>query len=128
MEQNSWSKSNADYGRKLFHAAVDGARSAQKAFLKGRPLAQYLEQSVQNAWIPAAFGLCVGLLAGYPATRRRACGKAAALGVAGGIIGFSAGVAWKNRQLAAKVASGAWENIETVRDEHWFETHPIDYA
>jgi hypothetical protein len=30
--------------------------------------------------------------------------------------------------LAASVAFGALRNIDRVRDEHWLERHPIDYA
>jgi hypothetical protein len=49
-------------------------------------------------------------------------------GLLGGAIGFGAGIAWENRRLAASAASGALRNIGRVRDEHWLERHPIDYA
>jgi hypothetical protein len=55
-------------------------------------------------------------------------GRALAYGLLGGAIGFGVGVAWESRRLTASVASGALKNIGRVRDEHWFELNPIDYA
>jgi hypothetical protein len=49
-------------------------------------------------------------------------------GLLGGVIGFGAGVAWESRRLTASAACGALRNISKVRDEHWLERHPIDYA
>jgi hypothetical protein len=37
-------------------------------------------------------------------------------------------IAWQSRRLTACAANGALRNIGRVRDEHWLETHPIDYA
>jgi hypothetical protein len=51
-----------------------------------------------------------------------------ACGVLGGVIGFGAGVVWNSRRLTAAVAKGALRNVGRVRDEHWLERHPIDYA
>jgi len=49
-------------------------------------------------------------------------------GFLGGAIGFGAGLLWESRLLTASVACGALRNIDRVRDEHWLERHPIDYA
>jgi hypothetical protein len=49
-------------------------------------------------------------------------------GALGCVVGFGAGVAWDNRRLAASIASAAMRNIGRVRDEHWLDRHPIDYA
>jgi hypothetical protein len=51
-----------------------------------------------------------------------------AFGLLGGAIGLGAGLVWENRCLAASVAGGALRNIDRVRDEHWLEKNPIDYA
>jgi len=51
-----------------------------------------------------------------------------AFGLLGGAIGFGAGVVWQDRCLAASVARGALRNIGRVRDQHWLDRHPIDYA
>jgi hypothetical protein len=49
-------------------------------------------------------------------------------GLLGGAVGLGMGIAWQSRGLTACAAKGAWRNIGRVRDEHWLETHPIDYA
>jgi hypothetical protein len=49
-------------------------------------------------------------------------------GLFGGLVGLAAGVVWDTRLLAASAAGGALARIEKVRDEHWLERNPIDYA
>jgi len=46
----------------------------------------------------------------------------------GGAIGFSAGMAWKNRGVTGSAVSEALSSMGKVRDEHWLDRHPIDYA
>jgi hypothetical protein len=128
MTLQTWSKSNADYSRRLYHAALDGARSGQQEFLHGTALAQRLDESTRHAWIPAAIGACVGLFSVCPGKPKKTAGRALALGLVGGLVGFSAALAWENRRLATNVASSAWKKIGRVRDERWLERNPIDYA
>jgi len=66
------------------------------------------------------------VLGGVPGNR--SIGRVLAFGLLGGAIGLGARIVWENRRLAASVARGALRNIERVRDEHWLERHPIDYA
>jgi hypothetical protein len=49
-------------------------------------------------------------------------------GFLGWAIGLGAGIAWKTRGLTECVTSNAFRNMGKVRDEHWLERHPIDYA
>jgi hypothetical protein len=128
MNLREWSKSDLDYGRKLVNSGLEGARSGQEAFLHGKPLSPFLNESAQNALTFAAVGACIGLLGSYFGNGHKSAGRAFAFGVFGGAIGFGAGVAWGNRRLGASVVSGAWKNIGRARDEHWLERHPIDYA
>jgi hypothetical protein len=121
-------KANAGYGHKLVRSGLEGARSGREAFLHGGALAPYLSTSVRNALRPAAFGMCLGLLGGYPGKRDQTRNRALVFGLLGGAIGFCFGLVWESRQLTLSVASAALENIEKVRDEHWLEKHPIDYA
>ncbi|MGA7512914.1 MAG: hypothetical protein WBW46_08460 [Candidatus Sulfotelmatobacter sp.] len=51
-----------------------------------------------------------------------------AFGVLGGAVGFGAGIIWENRRLVASATGGALQNIGKVRDQHWLEKNPIDYA
>jgi len=125
-----WSKSNLDYGRKLVDSAVEGARAGEEEFLEVQEeaLAPYLEESARHAIAPAAVGACLGLLGGYVASPHKSVSKTLAFGVLGGLIGFGAGMIWKNREFAARIATGAWKRVGKTRDEHWFENNPIDYA
>ncbi len=128
MTLRQWSNSSLQYGRKLVNSGVNGARSGEQDFLAGARLTPYLNRSVRIAWGPAALGACLGLLGSRPRSRRGSGVRAFVCGVLGCVVGLGAGVAWKSRGLAASVASGAIRNIERVRDEHWLERHPIDYA
>jgi hypothetical protein len=128
MNFREWKKSNADYGRKLLNSGLEGLRSGREAYLSGRSLAPYLNESARHAVTAAAIGAGIGLLRGFSANGHKSTSRALAYGVFGGAIGFGAGVAWESRRLSASVVSGALKNIGRVRDEHWLEKNPIDYA
>jgi len=128
MHLCEWSKSSADYGRKLFDSGIEGARSGREAFLNGEPLTPFLAESVRRALKPAALGAYLGLLGSYPGCRRKSIGRTLAYGLLGGAIGLGAGVAWESRRLTVSAAGGALRNIGRVRDEHWLTKHPINYA
>jgi hypothetical protein len=128
MGLRTWSKSEVEYGRKVLNSGLEGARSGREAFLHGRSLTPFLSESVQNALKPAALGACIGVLGSCPGNRHKSILRVLAFGVLGGALGFGAGIVWENRRLAASVAGGALSNIDRVRDEHWLEKHPIDYA
>ena len=126
MQLTEWSKANADYGRKLFNSGLEGARSGREAFLHGGSFAPFFGKSVRSAWKPAALGLCLGVLSGRK--HDKSPSRAVACGLLGGALGFGLGIAWQSRRLAASVLSAALGSIAKVRDEHWLEKNPIDYA
>ena len=128
MTLREWSKASSDYGRKLVSSGLEGARCGQEEFLHGKSLAPFLNESARNALGPAVIGACLGILGSHPGNSRRASSKALAYGLLGGVVGFGAGLAWQSRHLSESVAFGALRNISKVRDEHWLEQHPIDYA
>jgi hypothetical protein len=128
MELLDWSKSNFEYGRKVLSSGLDGARSGREAFLNGGALIPLLSDSLCRSWKPAVIGACLGMMGGYRANGNKSAGRSLVYGVLGGAIGFTAGVGWKNRRLAASVAHEAHKEIDRVRDEHWLEKNPIDYA
>ena len=128
MQVAEWSKSEVEYGRRVLNSGLEGLRSGQEAFLHGRPVTPFLRDSFRKALKPAALGLGIGILAGSRKERGRSAVRTIARGLIGGLIGLTAGVAWESRFLAASVAGGALARIEKVRDEHWLEKNPIDYA
>ena len=128
MTVSEWSKSNIDYGLKLLDSGLEGARSAEGAFLHGKPLAPVLEESARHALKPAAIGALIGALGSCAGNGHKPSSRTLAYGLLGGAIGLGIAVAWGNRRLAARVASSAFRSMGKVRDEHWLENHPIDYA
>jgi hypothetical protein len=127
MNLREWSQSEVEYGRKVLHSGLAGARSGRETFLNGRPLTPFLSEAVRNASVPAAVGAFVGVLASQPRDQRSAC-KAVAFGFLGWTIGLGLGIAWQSRGLTACVSNGALRSIGRARDEHWLQRHPIDYA
>ena len=128
MNFSEWTKSNADYGRKLLDSGLQGARSAEEEFFAVEPVAPFLNESARQAVTAAALGASIGLLGGLSSIRHRSPARAIVCGFLGAVIGFSAGAVWQGRHLGASVVSNALKNISRVRDEHWLEKHPIDYA
>jgi hypothetical protein len=128
MDLRKWSKSEVEYGREILDSGLEGVRSGREAFLDGRPLTPFLNESVRKALTPAALGACVGALISFPGNRDRSIGRMLVFGLLGGAIGFGTGLAWESRGLTESAASGALRNIHKVRDEHWVEKHPVAYA
>ncbi len=128
MGLRTWSRSEVEYGRKVLNSGLEGVRSGREAFLSGRPLTPFLSKSVRKAWKPAAIGAGIGVLGGCSGGRRESIGRVLAFGLLGGAVGLGASVVWQNRRLVASSARAALRNIDKVRDEHWLEKNPIDYA
>jgi hypothetical protein len=128
MNFYEWEKSSADYGRKLLHSGLDGARCGREEFLQGEPLNVFVNKSARHAMMAAAIGAGIGLLGGLAAKRNSSAGRALAGVVLGGAFGFGAGVAWECRHLGTSIVTRALKDIGKVRDERWLEKHPIDYA
>ena len=128
MNLREWSKSTANYSRELLHCGRQGAARGSESFLRGTPVGSFLHYSARVALKPAALGVCIGVLGGYPGRRHHSARRAFAYAFAGGALGFGAGVLWQTRRLAASAASGAMKSISRARDDHWLESNPIDYA
>lgn len=128
MSLSMWSRSNLEYGRKLIHSGLDGARSGQEAFLGGKSASCFLDESVRDALTIGALGACLGALGGRLGKQHRSRRRRLALTILGAAVGFAAGVGWESRHLMASAANGALKNIGRTRDEYWLEKNPIDYA
>lgn len=128
MHVSQWSKAEVEYGRRVLNSGLEGVRSGREAFLDGRPLTPFFRESFRRSLKPAALGACVGVLTGCPQKGPRSVGRILASGLFGGLVGFTAGIVWETRFLTASAAGGALGKIDKVRDEHWLERNPIDYA
>lgn len=76
----------------------------------------------------AVAGTSVGLLGSYLLQKRGRSANVWICGAVGTAIGLFAGVSWKSRKIASSLAHSAMKEMGKARDEHWLETHPIDYA
>jgi hypothetical protein len=116
------------YGRTLVQSGVSGLRNGRETHLNGKPLSSVLTQSARASISLATIGACAGLLRLYVSDRRGRVPKTVAWSVIGSAIGFCAGFAWKTRDLTASMGRSSLKQMRVVRDEHWLERHPIDYA
>ena len=116
------------YGRSLANSGAAGMRSGRDAYLNGKPLGAVLSQKARASLGLAALGACAGLLQCFVSGRRRRVPASIALGAVGSAVGFFAGFTWKTRDLTASMVRSASKSMGSVRDEHWLERHPIDYA
>lgn len=128
MHLSEWSKSEIEYGRRVLNSGLDGVRSGREAFLNGRPVTPYFREWCLKALKPAALGAGVGVLTNFRRDQRHRTSRLLASGLLGGLIGFGTGLIWESRFLAKSATNGALKSIGKVRDEHWFEKHPINYA
>ena len=100
MEPHTWSKSEFEYGRKVLHSALEGARRGEEAFLKGRSLTPFLSEGFE-CLEAAAVGACIGRLLSaqetspQPLLVKRWCSACWA-----GRLDWG-GLAWKTRRLAS---------------------------
>ncbi len=121
-------KANLDYGKKLVISGFEGAAQGRTAFLDGDPLSPFLTDAALRAWKQATIGACIGLLGGYFNRRHKTAGRAVAFSAIGGIIGFGAGLTWRTQRLTTSMGQGAVKNVNAVRDQHWLDRNPINYA
>jgi hypothetical protein len=121
-------RSNLRYGRKLVKSGVSGLSHGREVQLNGQRLSEALAQSARASLGLATLGACAGLLRYYLPARRGRVAKTVACGIVGSAIGFVAGFAWTTRDLTESMARSAAKQMTVVRDEHWLDRHPIDYA
>jgi len=121
-------ESQIRYGRELLKSGVSGLSNGRDAHLNGRPLSDVLGRSARASLGLATLGACAGLLRYYLPARRARVAQTLACGLLGGAFGFLAGFGWKTRDLAESMTRSAARQMGTVRDQHWLDRHPIDYA
>jgi hypothetical protein len=127
MEPEGKIRNRLQYGRALVNSGLSGLRNGRVAHLQGQPLSCVLSESARGAIGLAAIGTCAALI-GSCFSRRDRRAKAVGYGVAGSVIGMLLALGWKTRDLTASMGRSALKEMGTVRDEHWLQNHPIDYA
>ena len=116
------------YGRLLISSGVSGLRKGGESYLHGQRLSAVLVHSVPVSLGLATVGACAGLLRSFVRGRHARAPHTLASGMVGTAIGFCAGLTWETRDLTSTMARSAAKQIDLTRDEHWLQSHPIDYA
>ncbi|HUB79867.1 MAG TPA: hypothetical protein VMB03_13765 [Bryobacteraceae bacterium] len=112
-------ESELSYARRIAGAGWESVISA-------RQQKEIFPASTKAIWIAVAVGAGVGVLSRLG---KRSTASTVAIGaLIGSVVGFGAGIAWESRQFTGAVARTAKREIGAVRDAHWLERHPIDYA
>ena len=117
-----------EYGQKLVNAGITGIRTGQDCARGEESLRKIAADAARDSLALAAIGACVGLLQSQFADKRDRRAKALALGALGSVLGFCVGFGWKTRKVTSSVAHSTARELRRVRDEHWLELNPIDYA
>src|SRR5579883_3274757 len=121
-------RSNLEYGRQLVKSGVAGLSRGRDEHLQGQPLSEVLVRSARASLALTALGACAGLLRYYLPAGRARLAKTIACSLVGSTIGFAGAFTWKTRALAESMGRSAVQQMSAVRDQHWLDRHPIDYA
>ena len=112
-----------DYGRELVHAGMDGIREGERLVAHSPQV--HFSSSARQSLKTAILGGTVALVACKVIHGRKfslapvfACGTAA----------FCADFFWRTRDVRSRIVECAEREISRVRDRHWLDSHPIDYA
>ncbi|HTP31947.1 MAG TPA: hypothetical protein VMJ75_07225 [Candidatus Acidoferrales bacterium] len=123
MENTQWFKGSLVYFTKLVEAGFEGI-SVAKRENNGTVFVPPLKTAV---WVPMA----TGAFAGAVGTRWKGNRKGSTVaigGLVGSLVGLVTVLGWTSRRFAGNAAKRASHNVNKIRDAHWLDTHPIDYA
>ncbi len=110
-----------EYSRKLIHAGIQGLHSSVANPKLGPELAVAANSSLKAAVIGAGVAWMGCTILKQRTQRGR-------ITVACGALAFCADFGWKTRVLGSQLLNGAAKAVSEVRDQHWLESNPIDYA
>jgi len=109
------------YLKELTSAGFNGAASGRVS--PDRPPTSWVVLSA-----PAALGAALGAFRNQRFGKHKSSSSIALGGLVGGIVGCGAAVAWASRGRIGSAVRGAARSVQTVRDAHWLEANPINYA
>ena len=110
-------KSELTYMRQLVDAGWSGAHSAGPS----KPVAP------QALCASVVIGSAIGALTALARKRRRSASVGVSA-VIGGAVGLCAGTVWETRSSVGAATRGAMRQINSARDMHWLEKHPVAYG
>ena len=123
MAQPSFIAHSIDYGRELVHAGMEGIHEAERMTAPSSEV--HLMRSARESLKAAALGGSLALIACKVMDRRKF--RLASV-FTWGTAAFCADFLWRTRGVSSKMIECAEKEISRVRDQHWLDSHPIDYA
>ncbi len=118
---------NLEYGRRLIDAGITGVIQSTPTATKGRAISSVAAESAVRSIDFVVAGTSLAVLGSFLAGRKR-LSRNLLCGAVGGTIGLVAGFLWHTRSITSVVADSAMKEMRKVSDQHWLESHPIDYA
>ncbi len=110
-----------DYGRKLVQAGIQGLESG----VAKPTVMPELAVAAKSSFKAAAIGAGLAWMSCQILNRRAERGRTV---MACSVLAFCAELGWRTRTLRSQLLNGAAKEISKVRDQHWLEMNPIDYA
>ena len=121
MNSHGFVNDHIDYGRELLHAGLQGLHAKNgNATLKPE-----IVTAARASLISAAVGAGLAWL-GCDLLKRRDL-KAPAV-ITCSAFAFCAEFGWRTRAISSGLVSSAAKEVSKVRDQHWLQANPIDYA
>lgn len=124
METIHLIKPDLAYGKRLVDAGWNGVAAARREF-DGRVFAPPLQNV---AWTHSAIGASIGMLTTGLTGKRKSASRVAMGGLVGSVLGLGVAVVWASRGFIGRAARKGARHVNVVRDAHWLENHPVDYA
>lgn len=123
METSRLHETNLGYLKALIDAGIDGIAAARREHAGG-----IFHPPLRDAvWPSLAIGATAGALGAGLAGRRKRSTMVMGT-VVGSMVGVGAALAWASRGFAGSAARRAAQCVNASRDDHWLQSHPIDYA
>ncbi|MGH7867129.1 MAG: hypothetical protein ACREP9_05695 [Candidatus Dormibacteraceae bacterium] len=121
MRLQQTTTARASYAIGLLRAGFDGISSVPRETGMQSAL-------MRPAWAPLAIGAILGASTVSLNRNRRSTHHVALGGLIGCALGMGCDVVWRLRRPMEDLARNAVQRINSVRDAHWLEQNPIDYA
>ena len=113
------------------HYVIDLIRGGWNGAVDARKANAALELNpsfASTVWTSAAVGAAVGVWSTSSNRDRRSASSLALGGLIGSALGIGCGLTWASRGYTRALVRNAARRINDVRDAHWIEKNPIDYA
>ena len=129
MKVSTYIRSNTDYSRSLFLAALNGARTAQENSMDRQQMGKFMTKSTVNSVGWAVMGAIAGAAGARMRNKQQPEFDSTVSGaLLGAAFGLGTGLLWNTRPLTQVVMRGAIKSVDAVRDANWLARNPINFG